>query len=185
MSSTEDKTDENQTSLFTASVISFGALSGGFVAGTLWQFRKSNFKLNFRKHHSDIAFASRALLAGSALCFGTFGVLASVFMFTTGVSSFVDLKYFMKSIATGTKVNGPSEDLVRYKKVTANMTFSEECDYLYKLHIAPHLNSTSTEESNTDDSKSSMEIEKFSAEEFHSKETPNLQSESEFSSSQN
>lgn len=135
MSSAKDE----QPSFFMTCVISFGALSGGFATGVWYQFRKSNFKFDFRKHHSDVKFAVTALGAGTALCFGTFGFLGSLFVLTTGVSNFRELGFFFRSVFKGEKVDGPSETLLQYKRETANMTLEEEARYWYNHYIQPEL----------------------------------------------
>jgi hypothetical protein len=86
-----------------------------------------------------VKFAVTALGAGTALCFGTFGFLGSLFVVTTGVSNIKELGFFFRSVFKGEKVEGPSESLLRYKRETANMTLEEEVHYWYNQYIQPEL----------------------------------------------
>lgn len=116
-------------SMFEVTVISVGALSAGFVGGVWYQFRKSKFKFNMQEHHNELRFAGKALLAGTVLCFGTFGVLTSAFMLTTGVSSFLEFSYFMKSTFQGRKIDGPSEEVKKETKMFEGMNREQEWEY--------------------------------------------------------
>ncbi len=116
-------------SLFEAGVISLGALSGGFIVGVWYQFRKSKFKFNIHEHHNELKFAGKAFLAGTALCLGTFGILTSAFIYTTGVSSFLEFSYFMKSTFQGRKIDGPSEEFKRETKIFEGMTREQEWEH--------------------------------------------------------
>ena len=142
MSSTSDQ--PFQPSLFTTLAVSIGALSGGFATGVWYQFRKANFKFDFRKHQSDVKFAASALGAGTILCFGTFGFLGSLFVVTTGVTSFKELGYFFRSIVKGEKVDGPTQSQLEYKRITANMTLEEEMTYWYNYYVSPENEENST-----------------------------------------
>jgi hypothetical protein len=116
-------------SLFQVSVISGGALSAGFLGGVWYQFRKSKFKFNINEHHNELKFAGKAFLAGTALCLGTFGVLTSVFMYTTGVSSFLEFSYFMKSTFQGKKIDGPSDEFKKETQIFEGMTREQEWEH--------------------------------------------------------
>jgi hypothetical protein len=116
-------------SLFEVSVISGGALSAGFLGGVWYQFKKSKFKFNLQEHHSELKFAGTAFLAGTVLCFGTFGVLTSAFMYTTGVSSFLEFSYFMKTNFQGRKIDGPSEEMKKETKIFEGMSREQEWEH--------------------------------------------------------
>jgi hypothetical protein len=116
-------------SLFEVGVISGGALSAGFLGGVWYQFRKSKFKFNLQEHHSELKFAGTAFLAGTVLCLGTFGVLTSAFMYTTGVSSFLEFSYFMKTTFQGRKIDGPSEEMKKETKIFEGMTREQEWEH--------------------------------------------------------
>lgn len=118
-------------------LISFGALAGGFAVGVLYQFRKQNRKFDLRRY--DFMLATKALLAGTALCVGTFSVLGSIFVYTTGVTSFPELRFYFESLAKGKQIHGPSNEEINYKNATQGMSISEEWDYLYSKYIAPEV----------------------------------------------
>jgi hypothetical protein len=115
-------------------LVSFGALTGGFAIGVLYQFRKQNRKFDLRRY--DFMLATKALLAGTALCLGTFSVIGSIFVYTTGVTSFQGLRFYFESLAKGKRIDGPSEEEMNYKNATQGMSISEEWDYLYSKYIA-------------------------------------------------
>mmetsp|Transcript_19471 Transcript_19471/g.36286 ORF Transcript_19471/g.36286 Transcript_19471/m.36286 type:complete len:189 (-) Transcript_19471:105-671(-) len=115
--------------LFEVCVISGGALSAGFVGGVWYQFRKSKFKFNIQEHHNELRFAGKAFLAGTALCLGTFGVLTSAFMYATGVSSFLEFSYFMKTTFQGRKIDGPSEEFKKETMIFKGMTREQEWEH--------------------------------------------------------
>jgi hypothetical protein len=126
-------------------LVSFGALSGGFAIGVLYQFRKQNRKFDLRRY--DFALATKALLAGTVLCFSTFGVMGSIFVYTTGVTSFQGLRFYLESMAKGKQVHGPSDEELSYKTATQGMTISEEWDYIYSKYISPEESSNESDES--------------------------------------
>jgi len=118
--------------MFEVSVISGGALSAGFLGGVWYQFRKSKFKFNLQEHHSELKFAGTAFLAGTVLCLGTFGVLTSAFMYTTGVSSFLEFSYFMKTTFQGKKIDGRSEEMKKETKIFEGMSREQEWEHWSK-----------------------------------------------------
>jgi hypothetical protein len=124
-------------------LVSFGALSGGFAVGVLYQFRKQNRKFDLRRY--DFALATKALLAGTVLCFSTFGILGSIFVYTTGVTSFHGLRFYLESMAKGKQVHGPSEEELTDKRATQGMTISEEWNYFYTKYISPEESSNERE----------------------------------------
>ena len=128
-SSSGIKEDPQKPSMFEVAVVSGGALSAGFVVGVWYQFRKSKFKFDIRQHHNELKFAGKAFLAGTALCFGTFGVLTSAFMYTTGISSFLEFSYFMKTKFQGKAITGPSEEMKKETKILEGMTKEQEWEY--------------------------------------------------------
>lgn len=63
-------------------------------------------------------------------------MFTSLFMYTTGVSSIKDLRYYLESVAKREKITGPSVDDIRYQKATQGMSLSEELDYVYNKYIS-------------------------------------------------
>jgi hypothetical protein len=144
-------------------LVSFGALTGGFAIGVLYQFRKQNRKFDLRRY--DFMLATKALLAGTALCLGTFSVIGSIFVYTTGVTSFQGLRFYFESLAKGKQISGPSEEEMSYKQATQGMSISEEWDYLYSKYIAAEVEK-SNEERNPIVIDESIIHEKISEEEL-------------------
>jgi hypothetical protein len=131
--------DKSKPSAFTTTAVSLGVMGVSFLAGVKYQFWKSNFKFSYKKHKTDFHYATAALLGGTALCLGTFGVVTSVFMVTTGVKSFAEFSYFMQSIFSGNKVTGPPKELEEELKHIENMTLEEEMDYWLKKYYYSEL----------------------------------------------
>lgn len=124
-------------------LVSFGALTSGFAIGVLYQFRKQNRKFDFRRY--DFRLATKALAAGTALCLGTFSILGTIFVYTTGVTTFKGLRYYLESIAKGKQITGPSKDEIEYNEATKGMTLSQEWDYLYSKYVVPEEKSNEFE----------------------------------------
>ena len=67
---------------------SFGAFAAGALGGVYFMARKEHFRLSLREHRTPFAVASRALLLGTALCFGSFAAGTAVLVGATGITSF-------------------------------------------------------------------------------------------------
>lgn len=118
-------------------IISFGALSTGFILGVVYQFRKANRKFDLRRY--DMKLAVKALVAGTGLCLGTCGLLSAAFIYCTGVTSIKELRYYFETVLKGKQVEGPSEEEINYEKETKGMTLTEEWHHLYNKYLAPEF----------------------------------------------
>lgn len=70
---------------------SFTVFAGGALAGAWHILRKEQFRFDLRQHRTPFAVASKALLLGTMLCFGSFAAGTAAFMATTGITSFPEL----------------------------------------------------------------------------------------------
>lgn len=67
---------------------SFTVFAGGALAGAWHILRKEQFRFDLRQHRTPFAVASKALLLGTMLCFGSFAAGTAAFMASTGISTF-------------------------------------------------------------------------------------------------
>ena len=71
---------------------SFGIFGAGCLIGVRSVLRREGVKLDIRgAHRTPFAVASRALMWGTALCFGTFFAGSSVFIASTGIKTLPEL----------------------------------------------------------------------------------------------
>ena len=75
----------SKTTFFSVAFSMFGA---GVLGGVYHTMRRESFKFDRRMHGTPFAVASKALLLGTALCFGSFAAGTAVLVTTTGITSF-------------------------------------------------------------------------------------------------
>jgi len=116
----------------------FTVFGGGMLYGVHRVLKKEQFKLNLKMHRTPFAVASKALLWGTALCFGTFSAGTAVFISASGISSFREFqdsgtKYLAQFDSLATKDEAVLKDLANMKKLSVN----EELDLWDKFFTLP------------------------------------------------
>jgi hypothetical protein len=112
---------------------SFAALSAGMLGGFWYTLKREGVKsLSYQTHGTPALVASRALFYGTVLCVGTFAGVGSVFVATTGISSFKE--FHEAATRTTQKVDFLPKDKDEVKKekdFVKMMNEEEEMSYFY------------------------------------------------------
>ena len=89
-----------ETSMFTWLTGSLGMLCGGTVIGVGIAMRHmknhENFQFNMAKHRTPVMMATRALMYGTALSIGSFGVGMASFLYITDIKTPQEFALYMK-----------------------------------------------------------------------------------------
>lgn len=88
--------------------------------------------LSYQTHGTPALIAARALLYGTILCVGTFAGVGSVFVATTGISSFKE--FHQAATRQAAKVDflpKDKEEVIREKAIVKKMNENEEMNYFY------------------------------------------------------
>lgn len=102
-------------------ISAIGALSFGMLGGVYRVFKQENFKFVPRVHGPGVVVATKALMYGTALCFGTFGFGSFLFMSISGIKSF-------KEFSEATKSSFKTSHILKDKMSRAE----QETDYNFK-----------------------------------------------------
>jgi amino acid transporter len=124
---------------------SFGAFAAGALGGVYFMARKEHFRLSLREHRTPFAVASRALLLGTALCFGSFAAGTAVIVGAMGITSFAQFSDALthrlgKVEALKTKDGAVLADVEKIKKLNEE----EEMAFWNRFFWAPPPEQEST-----------------------------------------
>lgn len=117
--------------------MSLASLSGGMLYGVHTVVKRENSKLSdvIKVHSTAFSSASRALLYGTLLCWGTFIGCGAIFISLTGITTFKELgessRRNFQRIDDTTKQR---QRIAAEKKIMKVFTESQELDYWKKLY---------------------------------------------------
>ena len=114
-------------------------ISAGAFIGVHRVLNQENIKLDVRSHRAPFLTATKALAGGTLLCFGTFSLCTSLFVATTGITSFSEFGRVMRSsFAKVDSLHGASQAplAVRDRQHTQHMSEDEELSYFGREYFA-------------------------------------------------
>lgn len=88
METDSNSPEEDPVPVSTVLVSGLGFLGLGMLGGVYRVFHNEKVKFDSKTHGPPMRVASRALLYGTLLCLGTFGVAGSIFVNVSGVKTF-------------------------------------------------------------------------------------------------
>ena len=116
---------------------SFASVSIGMFYGVHRALSREKFQINLRNHRAPVAIASKALIGGTLLCFGTFAGVMSIFIATTGITSIPQFGKAVRSAFTRIDHLQPvSEAAVRDSERIKGMSENQELDYFTKEYFS-------------------------------------------------
>jgi hypothetical protein len=119
---------------------SLGVFSTGMMAGVFIAMRhlkeKENFHFDMRKHKLPAVMAARALVYGTILCVGTFGVLGSLFCYANDIRNVREFDTYMR---TNLKFFEPpvnkDPDVQRENELIGKLTEEQQMEYVWKKYF--------------------------------------------------
>ena len=114
-------------------------ISAGAFLGVHRVLTQENIKLDMRSHRAPFLTATKALAGGTLLCFGTFSLCTSLFVATTGITSFSEFGRVMRaSFAKVDGLHGASQAplALRDRQQTQNMSEEDELSYFGREYFA-------------------------------------------------
>jgi hypothetical protein len=115
---------------------SFAAVGLGMLIGFQRVASKENFKLNIKAHTVPFAVATKALVAGTLLCFGTFGVVTATFITATGITSLSEFSISARKAFSGFDLQKKSPSALEDEMNTKGMNENQELDYVSKKYFS-------------------------------------------------
>ena len=112
---------------------SFAIVSVGMFAGVHHVLKAEQIKVDIRSvaNRGPFVVATKALIGGTCLCFGTFIGCTALFIGATGITSLSEFGQIMRSSFSKVEVlQNKSELAITDKEKTKGMTESQELDYL-------------------------------------------------------
>lgn len=119
---------------------SLGVFSTGVLAGVFIAMRhlreKENFHFNFRQHRTPAIMATQALVYGSALALGTFGVAGAAFCYTNDIRNVNDFDHFMRRNLEPFQPPVSKDPIViRERELVDKLDESKQLEYVWKKYF--------------------------------------------------
>ena len=133
MSSTDEEPIMSKPVFFGGAL---ACLSGGMLYGFNKVMKEQKVHLNFRSHAAPTAIAGKAFAAATLLCFGTVIGVTSLFVATTGITSFAQFgkstQFLFAKVVVSPSLSVEATD---DQKNTAGMDCDEEVEYVTKRYF--------------------------------------------------
>jgi hypothetical protein len=116
---------------------SLAIIGGGMLMGVYRGLQQEKVHFNLKTHGPPMAIASKALVYGTLLCFGTFAGLTATFLATTGITSTTELaNSAQRAFSTFDNENYTTEAAKKDREMIKGMTEDEEMEYLQRKYFS-------------------------------------------------